>query len=392
MMLIALPAAALACSGTSASLEPDASPGHEDATTSSDGGHLDAGDAPCRTGWALVTVEDESAASGRYNSIAIDDYGRRHLAFRNAPFAHGHMSYAMWIDEAWSILTGVGPVFGGDIDYVSIDVAAGGAVHAATYDIASGYLQYATIAGGLVDELEPIGDLDFVRGVSLVVDPAERPHVVYHDVEPPFESLWYSRRVDGTWVAEVVDKGDFAGIWPALALDGDSFAHIAHGDFHVRYSTNASGAWVTEVVDDGEMAAIAIDSAGTVHIAYTTGGEARYSRRVDGSDWLTETIDSTEVRKEGTGVWGASLAIGPAGQTHVAYYVRPDLADPDRVEVRYGLRDADGWGVETVDQEHISDRDYQSSLVVDPDGIAHVAYYDGHMRYASRSACEPIIP
>ncbi len=157
---------------------------------------------------------------------------------------------------------------------------------------------------------------------SLAVD-AAGVHLAFVDLAQP--ALKYATQSKGEWVMEVVDDTVGIDAQPVVALDAAGFAHISYYDGQNerrKYATNAHGAWQTETLDlDAvwDFSALAIDSAGVVHIGCLTGEISDRSIIIvsgEAGAWTTETAATLgEVRGE-----HLALAVDPDEHLHLAFY------------------------------------------------------------------------
>lgn len=119
----------------------------------------------------------------------------------------------------------------------------------------------------------------------------------------------------GPWVVTRVLEnipGDVRGK-PAIFVEPSGAVHVAHGEDGLRYATNRSGAWTNTLVDTTSRGApsLAVDGAGTVHLAYPTFGGVFYASG-SGDSWAVESVD-------GTATEAPALALDDAGRPHVLY-------------------------------------------------------------------------
>jgi hypothetical protein len=131
---------------------------------------------------------------------------------------------------------------------------------------------------------------------------------------------------------------------------------------------DASG-WHDETVDTdlGAHASLALDGAGNPHISYCAVGNGLELRHVshDDTGWHIETVDGAMGECAST-----SLALDGDGRAHIAYY------DRDLYLLEYAYKDADGWHTQLVE----SDLGYEGggvSIALDEKGYAHISYIDG---------------
>jgi hypothetical protein len=160
---------------------------------------------------------DTSSEAGRWNSVAVDAQGRVHVAYnadRSGLGGNGVLAYAVRDEAGWTV-SDVGP--GGNS--TSIAVGSDGMPRILSVNELTG-LEYATFDGA-----------------------------VWNVTVTGFPAHWFM----GT----------------SLTLDGDDHAFCTYGrNDQLSYATNASGAWSTTPLGvDGANASIALDAAGSPHVA-----------------------------------------------------------------------------------------------------------------------------
>jgi hypothetical protein len=112
----------------------------------------------------------------------------------------------------------------------------------------------------------------------------------------------------------------------SIAVDLAGTAHVAWHDLPsggLYYSTNGSGTWVTSPLDVvpgmdlGGHCAIAVHRpTGRLHVAYydAMNGDLKYARKDPGGVWVRKVLDAT-----GDVGSHASIAVDAAGAVHIAY-------------------------------------------------------------------------
>jgi hypothetical protein len=85
--------------------------------------------------------------------------------------------------------------------------------------------------------------------------------------------------------------------------------------------------------DVGVFTSLAVDAAGGVYVSYMAfNGDVKLAYKPNGGSWTLSVVDSVGAIGTGDG-GGTSIAVGPAGEVHIAYYdfAHGDLKVADRV-------------------------------------------------------------
>ncbi len=190
----------------------------------------------------------------------------------------------------------------------------------------------------------------------------------------------------GTWVHEIADGEGIAGLAPSLALDSGGKAHIVYGCQRasgatvLQYAARRASGWERQMIDTAPASgSLVLDAAGVPHVAYTHGGPCVQYAVLEGTAWVSETVDSVMVA-------GPSLALDSLGGPHVAYVdVRRTPPRGPGAGLRYARRLASGWAIESaelVKSDSVSlaldSRDNPYIAYCDTDsGVLKVAAWDG---------------
>jgi hypothetical protein len=299
------------------------------------------------------------------------------------------------LEEAdWAVETIDDGVADDSVTYTNLAIAPGGAVHVsyAHHHLGSlSKLRHATDASGAweveVVRNNPDGFGAFDNDIAVDADGAV--HMTWIENGIFGDSPWmYGTNASGAWVFTELERSDMSGYWNAIALDADGNAHVAgyttsalavRND--VQYLTNESGAWVMDdvsgdAIDDGQtpdQIEIAIDDGGAAHVCWQLDGtdDLVYATNESGA-WASETVDSTGA----TGL-ECDIAVGADGVVHISY--RDDTLD----DLRYAEGNAGSWTKTTVDAAGIS---AYTSLALDADGHAHIAYQRAGLRHATNES------
>ncbi len=267
------------------------------------------------TTWQLATVDYVRCPGDCDLALALDLFGRPHIAYRGywAPYTAG-LKYAYYDGVQWR--TEVVD----DVDYeynsydLSIAINAVGQPSISYSD--SGTLKYAQYRDGGW-QIETIG---VGSHTSLVLDAAGRPYLSYQGDE----GLAYAY-YDGTgWQEREVDNDLYGVEDTSLALDTQGQLHISYVQivciklcifYSLRYASQSEGRWLFYPVtaDAFAPAPLVLDPAGWPHLVYRSGGGIEYAS-------LCEPL--TRVDVDGP----ARLPAGIAGAFVAAY--QPTLATP----------------------------------------------------------------
>jgi len=178
--------------------------------------------------WDVQTVDGENQ-SGKFNALAIDAQGHRHLAYANVNGTTAGVRYAYSFGDSWKLET----------------------------------------LEGLPDSQSYVG-----YSVCLVVDKEGNPHISYSQYSKPF-LVKYAVRKGGRWRIEIVDQIVHVA-YPdrnAIALDDTGQPYISYfdaGQGVLKLAHREAQKWVVETVDDkgaGFTSSMQIDR-GVVWIGY----------------------------------------------------------------------------------------------------------------------------
>ena len=201
---------------------------------------------------------------------------------------------------------------------------------------------------------------------------------VYYAFRPPGSLKWFSIKVvDSTHAIN--------NIFPRVAVDKQDRPHLCVATGRLLYVT-LNKRWVTEEIDSGSgtlsyHCSIALGPGGTPHLSwyheFLPGGKQythfRHADLEDGT-WVVRSVDGGV-----SGKWN-SMVIDSKGFPHASYSQWDHGGD-----LKYAEWDGSNWSITTVDSSSNSStyRGFDNSLVLSPDGSAHISYFDGRtLKYA----------
>lgn len=260
--------------------------------------------------------------------------------------------------------------------HTSLVLAPTGAPHVTYVDRGADTVKYAVLRprGWEIVVVDAHGG--FTGGTSLFLDATQRPHVSYFNGRAG--TVMYAVWNGSAWQRTPVDRGSPSGP-NSLAVDSSGSVHLAYAFFNTKlqYAFWDGIDWTIEQVDTRSLAvhhvSLSLDTEDRPHIAYYGDASLNYASR-SGQAWTIETVDASG----NTGLY-ASLALDSQDIAHVAY--RDFVAQ----ELRFALRAKGSWHLETVDSA--GDAGWFASTTVDEENVVHIAYYerlDSELRHARR--------
>lgn len=309
---------------------------------------------PVISGWDIQTV-----GKGSNPSLALDPANRPHISFRNLNgVILAVRNGGIWL---YSEVDAGGSGFGDTV----VRVDRNSANHLSYLDYGDDRLKVATDASGdwVTHVVNNGGDV-----YALTLDGAGNAHILYDN--PEANSINYATNRTGTWVNRVL-----AGFTNATLYDGDILVDatgVVHAAFtignvqtcSVHYLTNPGGQWSEQLIanDSNCGSALARDTAGVVHVVYSTPFGLRHTRYAGGM-WQAEQVDSFSW----AGGNNVALAIDGANYLHVAYRNQ-------NFDLKYATDSSGAWEFACVDSS--GRMGFDMSIAVDPMGQISIAYAD----------------
>ncbi len=315
---------------------------------------------------------------GADSAVALDPHGGIHIAYYDA--TAGDLRYMSNVTGAWdaSLVDSAGDV--GQYGSVAVDMY--GNAHIAYYDQTNGALKYATNKdGGWVSETAfADAATDAGRWSSIAVDRWQNVYISFYNAYGVTAETRYVARINDVWGSPI--RIDHVGaVQPVtdattgIAVDRNGTVHVTWHNVwakELRYATHVTGSAAfsapstVDTGDSGQFNSLAVDAAGTVHIAYfKENGAADQLKYASGSPgaWTLTTITTTGGADVGA---YASLALSATG-VHVAYL-------NGSAGLGYATNTSGSWVVRTLDDR--PSVGLFASLAVDTTGALFATHYD----------------
>jgi len=219
--------------------------------------------------------------------------------------------------------------------------------------------------------------------VQLTLDHQGNPSICFTG----YEMLTYAHFENKHWtIQQVAPNSGLISYSCSVAVGTDGVAHLAWYQYydrdrssylHLKYAALRDGAWLARTLDfdneTGKWNFMVLDAQGNPHISYSSyaKGELKYAYW-NGSQWSIRVVDSrnSEAGRYNLGM-GNSVFLDQQGKTHFSYYVERDLV--------YARPQKDRWVLEVIDTVAPPGRwdGFRSTLILDKNGFAHIAYEDG---------------
>ncbi len=208
---------------------------------------------------------------------------------------------------------------------------------------------------------------------SIAVDAVGTPYIAFMAEDTP-GFLKSAVLTGGAWELSTVTTGYLYG---PLDIDvgSDGTPQIVwhnHDNEDGSYATLENGEWVNTDIPssghDGWDINVAIDSSGSPHVLsvdpvqFGSQNGLEYAT-FDGQTWTVETVGTGPLLYE----FGNSIAIDSQNRPHIVWF------DDQNQDLKYALRDSDGWTISTVDSE--GDAGRYPSLALDQEDRPVVSYF-----------------
>lgn len=329
------------------------------------------------TAWQLQTVETGLVYD---STLVLDSSGSPHLsyAFREA-FDTYVLKYAVWDGATWQtdILDGEVDNTGVFVISFALDATDNPHIGYVLDDFAGDDLLKYTYWNGATWQSQIITSVDSdykIVDVSLDVDTAVNPHLVYYLSDPPAGGHWIQHSYwDGvSWQTETLDGGDatttFRDQLVAMALDTADNLHTAYyapGYEDLRYVTWATNWQIRTLPETGtvETPAIAVNNA-VPAIGYYKPDSGQVKLATWDEPWVLNPVDFVSAP-----VNDLAVAAGPQYE-HISYY------DADNQRLLYSYWNGVAWTTEVVDEAGNVGRYNDLMLAGNVDGSPWIAYWD----------------
>ena len=210
------------------------------------------------------------------------------------------------------------------------------------------------------------------RGTAIAVDPKTGAiHVGLHTGEPAYDARHGLGGKGGAWASETIHTPGRVGEQISLVLTPDGAAHAVFNDLDnttlLHGVRGGAGGWTVKPIAGTRHGAndLAVDAGGQLHlVAPGTKSYTLIYRRHSGAAWQPEVLISTKVPSV---IRKPAVAVDSAGTIHVVHGTSDD--------VLHHLSSTGGsFGTPVVLASGVED--VGAAMVLDAGGRAHVLYND----------------
>ncbi len=306
---------------------------------------------------------------GMFGAISRDGTGNLQISYLDA--VSGGLRYAVGRGRRWKRET-VDPVWG---SHTAIATDSKGHPHIAYHD--GSVLRYAHFDGEAwrLETVDPSPNTGLYTSICL--DAEDHPHISYFDWTAG--DLEYAMFDGASWRLETVLSEGTVGLYTSIALSPEGSPRISFYDWsrgEVGVASWRPDGWTyTPIAEAGRegssQTSLAIDAEGRAFVSFFDNRTRTLSLAVEGEMWDVEVVDSGE----DVGRYNA-LALDPAGLPGVSYL------DAVAEVLKYARKGEEGWQIEVVAPAGLQN----TSLLFDPAGTPHIAFFDDHGNRALRYA------
>lgn len=179
------------------------------------------------TGWQLETIDGDTTGQVTA-SVAVDDYGRLHVAYRAQTST---LKYVRGSFGSWSTPSTIDS--GGAISDTSIALDSAGYAHIAYYLGGRNTIKYATNAEDywVAEEIEESYAGSRGKHTSIAIDSNDNIYISYYKESSTYSALKIVRTVYGTWRDQTIEErgdDDGTGKYTSIAIDSLGRVHVSY--------------------------------------------------------------------------------------------------------------------------------------------------------------------
>jgi hypothetical protein len=206
----------------------------------------------------------------------------------------------------------------------------------------------------------------------VVLDSNDKPHVAYSkfiDWDKSFTRFVVYASWNGLdWSTQAIGVGTPY----SLVLDDNNTPHLLYGC--IAYATFNGTNWVTQHIENfGNFGAIALDSSGKPHVAYTKGKAVKYASQT-GSHWDIQTVESLN-SEDNAPFQRLSIALDQNDTVYVLYGYPSSYEDRNTntnystATIRLAVCKNSRWSIETIPLSPLING--YGNMVLDSKGYPH---------------------
>ncbi len=241
------------------------------------------------------------------------------------------------------------------------------------------YVHSGAYAASLGTALEFGSPVQFVADVyaqpeRLAYDSQGGAHIAWGVYENGYRIYYSHRSPDHSWSSpELVTEPAFSAYRISIFIDADLNVHLVYFDDPdgIYYTwRNSSGIWTEPLlIDNGAWLCQALQGPSSIHLLWTAGpagsSQLYYASLEFGGEWQIEQVPFVSNLNQ------VSMALDSAGTVHLVW----TSSDGYTGSVNYKTRDANGWSARTV-QISAGVFPFSIQILLDAQGTSHVAWVE----------------
>ena len=306
-----------------------------------------------------------------YYALTLDSSGHPSVAYFS-PVRRALILAPKWMMFFWPPFNIDGTGAAGD--FAALRLASNNQPHIA-YKSTHG-VRYAAYENRRGWSVESVGAIAGSTALAFDLDPSDRPHLAFIDMQYEFSHV---SKPDVDWITEVIDPEDSVGGHNSMAIDAAGIIHVSYYGVssELKYARNSGAGWEIEdvtqdIIYEGAPTSIALDQFGYPVIAFQSATAEMKIGVKDAEGWKFNLVQPRILNSVAGDA--SAVAVDSAGTIHLVYNYLPDYQD-NHMQLYYARDNGGEWEKVVLDEGYFVGADLDIAL--DHEDQAHIVYYNG---------------